>query len=93
MAVVNWIDLEGKPRTVEVNTGSVEDTTVFTTSEIPASVEMTAIEKGTNKQLMLNNVQKLIISPSQAANLVTVNIGQGIVQILHSVPEIFVRSY
>ena len=76
-ALVSWVDPEGKPRSLEINQGSMEDRTVFTTAEVPPSVVITAVDKETNKQLMVNNVEKLPVAPREVADVVTVNIGQG----------------
>lgn len=77
-AIVDWVDPAGKQRTVEVNSGSLEDRTIFTTTQTPAGVDITAVDKATNKQLTLNSLNRLTVAPSETANLVTINIGEGI---------------
>ena len=78
MVVASWLDPEGKQKSVEVNPGYVEDTSVFTASYLPSSVEITAIDKETNNSVLLNDTQSLQISPKETAELATIYVREGI---------------
>ena len=77
VAVVSWVDLEGKPKQVEVGQGTHEERTVFTASVQPANVEVSAKDKETNQPLQLNKVEKFTVTPKETSEIVTINIGQG----------------
>ena len=78
VVVASWLDPEGKQKTVEVKPGYVEDTSVFTASYLPSSVEITAIDKETNNSVLLNDTQSLQISPKETAELATIYVREGI---------------
>ena len=78
VAVVTWVDPEGKQRNLDIIPGLVEDKAIFTATEAPASVEITAKDKETNIQITVNKVEKLEVLPKEVDEVVTVNIGQGI---------------
>ena len=78
VAVVAWMDPEGKQRSLDVSPGSVEDEAIFSATEAPTSVEITATDKETNKQVTVNNVNKLQVTPLEVDEMITINIGQGI---------------
>ena len=78
MIVASWLDPEGKQKSLEVSTGSVEDVSVFTALYVPSSVEITAKDKETNNPVLLNDTQSLQVSPKESDELVTIYVREGI---------------